>query len=103
MRGRCRSRGSDLAFAARPGWTHSVALKISVRFVSELYAIASSRKGSVALACSSREMPVSVVSCCEREEVFDEGDFVGAALGRAFELCLSDRAEGFNALERGIG
>jgi hypothetical protein len=36
--------------------------------------------GSVALASSSREMPVSVVSCCDLEEVFDEGDFLATPL-----------------------
>lgn len=45
MRGRCRSRGSDLTLAARPGWTHSVALKVSVFLWFVYYAITTSRKG----------------------------------------------------------
>lgn len=44
MGGRCRNRGSDLAFAARPGWKHSVTLKISVGSVFVLSDMASSRK-----------------------------------------------------------
>jgi len=48
-------------------------------------------------------MLVFLVSCGELEEVFDEGDFVGDTLGRSFELCLSDRAEGLKALKRCLG
>ena len=44
VRGHCRNGGGDLTLAARPGWTHSVVLKISVVPVP-VYAIAASRKG----------------------------------------------------------
>jgi len=47
VRGRCRSRGSDLTLAARPGWTHSSSLKISVGRVVWTYAIAASWKGAL--------------------------------------------------------
>lgn len=43
--GRCRSRGSDLTLAARPGWTQSVALEVSVVLRFVCYAITTSRKG----------------------------------------------------------
>lgn len=59
--------------------------------------------GTVALASLGREIPAFMASCREFEELLDEGDFVGDAFGRSIELCLSDRAEGFNALERGVG
>ena len=54
MRGLCRSSGSDLVLAARPGWTHSVALKVSVVPGVGIYAIAASRKGVLVrhMACS---------------------------------------------------
>jgi hypothetical protein len=40
VRGRCRSGGSDLTLAARPGWTLFGLLKISVGRVVWTYAIA---------------------------------------------------------------
>jgi len=53
VRDLCRSGGSDLTLAVRPGWTHSVSLRISV--VSGLpHAMASSRNGVFVrhMACS---------------------------------------------------
>lgn len=43
VRGRCP--GSDLALGARPGWTHSNLVKISVGRVVWIYAIAAPWKG----------------------------------------------------------
>ena len=54
MRGLGRSSGNDLVLAVRPGWTHSVVLKISVVSGFEVYGIATSRKGVLVrhMACS---------------------------------------------------